>query len=66
MSLLAILFQLIIGALIIGLVLWLVQQIPGLVPFANIIRVVAICLFVIYIIYLLYGILGGGPMIHLR
>jgi len=65
--LIAILLQLIIAAIIIGLVLWLITQIPGVAPFANIVRVVAICLFVIYVIYLLYGILTGGmPPIHLK
>jgi len=58
--------QLVIAALVVGLVLWLVQQIPGVAPFANIIRVVAIVIFVIYIIYLLMGFMGAGHLPALR
>jgi hypothetical protein len=54
-----ILFQLIIAALILGLVIWLAQQIPGFGQFAGIIRVVAIVIFVIWIIYILMGLMGG-------
>jgi hypothetical protein len=53
------LLQLLIVAIVVGLVIWLVEQIPGVQPFANIIRVVAICIFVIYLIYILMGFVGG-------
>jgi hypothetical protein len=54
-----ILFQLIIAAIILCLVIWLAQQIPGFAQFANIIRVVAIAIFVIWVIYILMGLMGG-------
>jgi len=53
------LFQLLIVAIICGLVVWLCTQIPFIAPFANIIRVVAICLFIIYCIWILMGLMGG-------
>jgi len=56
-----ILLQLIIAAVVLGLVIWLLQQIPGVAPFANIIRVVAICIFVIYVIYILMELSGHAP-----
>lgn len=62
----AILLQLIVGAIIIGVVLWLIQQIPGVAPFANIIRVVIIAVFVIYVIYLLMAMLGGGHLPEIK
>jgi cation transporter-like permease len=55
----AILLQLVIAAIVLGLIVWLVSQIPGVAPFANIIRVVCICIFVIYVIYILMALLGG-------
>ena len=54
----AILLQLLIVAIICGLIVWLATQIPFIAPFANIIRVVAICLFVIYCLIVLSGLLG--------
>jgi uncharacterized membrane protein len=60
------LLYLIIAAIILGLVLWLVQQIPGMAPFAHIIYVVAIVIFVIIVIYVLIGLMGGlGGAPHL-
>jgi uncharacterized membrane protein YesL len=63
---LGILLQLIIVAIILGLVIWLVQQIPGVAPFANIIRVVCIVLFIIWILYILMGLVSGGHLPALR
>jgi uncharacterized membrane protein len=60
------LLYLVIAAIVLGLVIWLVQQIPGVAPFANIIRVVAICIFVIYCIYLLMELLGSGHIPALK
>jgi hypothetical protein len=61
----ALLVQLLIVAIICGLIVWLCTQIPFIAPYANIIRVVAICLFVVYVLYLLGGILGGlHPSLH--
>jgi len=64
---LTILLQLVIAAIVVGLILWLISQIPGVAPFANIIRVVAIVIFVIYVIYVLMELLGGvhaGPALR--
>jgi len=55
----ATLLQLLIVAILCGLIVWLATQIPFIAPFANIIRVVAICLFVIYCIWILMGFIGG-------
>jgi cation transporter-like permease len=55
------LLQLIIVAIVLGLIAWLVSQIPFLAPYAQIIRVVCICVFVIYVIYILMGLLGHAP-----
>jgi hypothetical protein len=60
-----ILLELVIAAIVVGLIIWLISQIPGVQPFANIIRVIAICIFVIYCIYILMGLIGGIPP-HLR
>lgn len=54
-----IILQLLIVAIVLGLVCWLVTQIPGIQPFAQIIRVVCIVLFVIWVIYVLMGLIGG-------
>jgi hypothetical protein len=56
-----ILLQLVIAAIILGLIIWLASMIPGLDPaFINIVRVVAIVIFVIYVIYILMELLGGA------
>jgi hypothetical protein len=61
------LLYLIIAAIILGLIVWLVQQIPGVQPFAHIIYVVCVVIFVIIVIYVLVGLLGGlgGSAPHL-
>jgi len=59
------LLQLLVVAIILGLVVWLASQIPFMAPFAHIIQVVAICLFVIYAIWILMGFVSGihvGPL----
>ena len=56
---------LVILAIVLGLVIWLAQQIPFVAPFANIIRVVCIVIFIIYVIYLLMGFISGhGPEVR--
>jgi hypothetical protein len=57
------LIQIIVVLLIVGLLLWILQQIPGIDPaIIRIIRVVIIVCVVIWLIYLLSGLLGGvGP-----
>lgn len=57
---LAILFQLVIAAIICGAILYLVRLVPGAAPFANVIQVIVIVIFVIWALYLLYGLLSGG------
>jgi hypothetical protein len=61
----ATLLYLVIAAIILGLVCWLVQQIPGIQPFAHIIYVVCVVIFVIIVIYVLVGLLGGVGTGHL-
>lgn len=55
--------QIVVVAMVLGLVVWLCTQVPFLAPFARIIRVVAIVVFIIYIIYILMGLIGG---VHIR
>lgn len=56
----AIVLQLVIVALVLGLICWLVGQLPFFAPFARIIQVVALVLFVIWVIYILLGFVGAG------
>jgi hypothetical protein len=56
----SLLLYLVIAAIVCGVVLWLITQIPGVAEFAGIIRVVIVCIFVIYCIYILMQMLGGG------
>lgn len=59
---LAILFQLLIAAVVVGVILYLLQLIPGIdPPIIQVIRVVIIAAFIIYILYVLYGLVAGGP-----
>jgi len=56
----AIVLQLLVVALILGLVCWLTTQVPGVAPFARIVQVVCIVLFIIYVIYVLMHFLPAG------
>ena len=58
--------MIVIAAIVLGLIIWLVQQIPGVAQFAQIIRVVAIAIFVIYCIYILMELLGSGHVPALK
>ena len=60
------LLQLLIVALILGLAVWLVSQIPGAAPFAHIVQVVCIVIFVVYILYLLMSFVSSGHLPALR
>lgn len=64
MPLIPLFLQIIIAAIILGLIIWLATQIPFVAPFANIIRVVAVTLFVIWIIYLLMELMVGGHILR--
>ena len=56
------LVQLVIVLIVVGLLLWIVQQIPGLDPaIVRIIRVVVIVGVCIWLIYFLLGFSGGLP-----
>jgi hypothetical protein len=55
----ALLLQVIIGLVIVGLVLWVVSQIPMDPTIARIIRVVVIVFVSVWLLYLLIGLLGG-------
>ena len=50
--------HILIAAIIVGLLLWLLSQIPVFAPFTQIIRVVIIVLFVIWVILQLLPLLG--------
>lgn len=55
------LIQIVIALLIVGVVLWAVQALPGIDPtIKQIIRVVVIVFVVIYMLYLLMGAFGGS------
>ena len=58
----AALLQLIIAAIVCGVIVYLLQLIPGVAPFAQAIRVVVIAIFVIWMILILYGLLTGHPI----
>jgi hypothetical protein len=60
------LLNLLIAAIVLGLILWIASQIPGIQPFVQIIRVVIIAIFCIYVIYVLMAVLGGGHMAALK
>lgn len=53
------LLQLIVALVIVGLLLWVLQQIPMDPTIARIIRVVVIVVVVIYILEILVGAFGG-------
>ena len=58
---LGLLLQLIVAAIVCGVILYLIALIPGVEPFAQAIRVVVVAFFVIWLIYLLYGLITGHP-----
>lgn len=62
----AVLIQLIVALVIVGLVLWVIQQIPMDATIARIIRVVVIVFVCIWLLYLLLGFLPAGsfPVYH--
>jgi VIT1/CCC1 family predicted Fe2+/Mn2+ transporter len=53
------LVQVLIGLIIVGLVLWVISQIPMDPTIARMIRVVVIVFVAIWMIYILVGLLGG-------
>lgn len=60
------LIQLIIALVIVGLVLWVIQQIPMDATIARIIRVVVIVAVSIWLLFVLCSVLGVGPPLPLR
>ncbi|HEV8500453.1 MAG TPA: hypothetical protein VGR63_02665 [Casimicrobiaceae bacterium] len=57
----AFLLWILIVLIVVGLILWLLRQLPIDAQLANIIRVVVIVLVVIWLIYILAGAAGYGP-----
>ena len=57
------LIQIVIALVIVGLVLWVVTQIPMDAAIARIIRVVVIVCVVIWLLYVVLGMTGSGPPI---
>jgi hypothetical protein len=55
------LIQTIVALVIVGLVLWVVAQIPMDAAIARIIRVVVIAFVVIWLLYVVLGMAGSGP-----
>ena len=58
----AFLIQIIIVLVVVGLALWIIQQIPMDATIARIIRVVIIVVVCIWLLYLLLGVAGSGPL----
>jgi hypothetical protein len=54
------LIEILITLIIVGLVFWIIQQIPIPEPFGRIIRVVLVVVFAIWLIYVLAGLLPVG------
>jgi hypothetical protein len=50
--------HILVAAIIVGLLLWLLTQIPFFAPYAQIVRVVVLVLFVIWLILQLVPLLG--------
>lgn len=57
------LIQLIIALVIVGLVLWVIEQFPLDATVKNLIRVVVIVVVAIWVLYALAGLLGAGPVV---
>jgi membrane protein implicated in regulation of membrane protease activity len=53
--------HILIAAIIVGLLLWLLAQIPFFAPYAQIVRIVVLVLFVLWIILQLLPLLGVRP-----
>ncbi len=54
--------QVVIGLAIVGLLLWVLQQIPMDATIARIIRVVVIVAVCLWLLYLLASLFGSGPL----
>lgn len=55
------LVEILITLIVVGLLFWILQQIPIPAPFGNIIRVVLVVFVCIWLIYMLAGLLPAGP-----
>jgi hypothetical protein len=58
------LIEILITLIIVGLVFWIIQQIPIPEPFGRIIRVVLVVVFAIWLIYVLAGLLPVGAYLY--
>lgn len=61
----ALLIQVIVVLVIVGVVLWALSQFPIDPTIAKVIRVLVIVFVVIWALYLLMGLVGGGPPLGL-
>lgn len=60
------LIDLIVGLIVIGLILWLIEKLPIDAAMVQIIRVVVIVAVIIYLLYFLAGFMPSGnfPRVH--
>jgi len=59
------LIQVIVGLIIVGLALWVIQQIPMDPAIARLIRIIVIVVVCIWLLYVVVGLLGGGAgLVH--
>lgn len=62
----AILLQVLLVLLVVGVVLWGISQIPMDATILRLIRVVIIVVVAIWLLYLAFGVIGTGPLYPLR
>ena len=61
----AVLLQVLLVLVVVGLILWGISQFPLDPVIARVIRVVVILFVAIWLVYLLFGLAGGGaPLFH--
>ena len=59
------LIQIIVALVLVGLALWIVQQIPMDPAIAKVVRVVIVVVVAIWLLYLVVGLLGGAAGVPL-
>jgi hypothetical protein len=63
----AFIFQIVIVLLVVGVLLWAIQQFPAIDPaIVRIVRVLVVVCVCIWVLYLLMGLFGGMPAPVLR
>lgn len=58
--------QIVVTLVIVGLCLWVIEQIPMDATIARLVRVVVIVFVIVWLLYLLTGMLGGGHPLFIR